>query len=180
MHLADMLLTLSHLLPLSLFLFLSLLFVLHRFLHMQITCLALCHNVTPVLESDGSTTYQAASPDEVALVKLTESVGLRLIHRDIHTMRLLAPYGIEEEYEILHIFPFTSETKRMGIILRKKNSVSHIHQYSTSLAFSPLDRVVSLAMRTMYHCLMLTGFVLSSLLLSIFCFSLGVYVSASI
>jgi phospholipid-translocating ATPase len=32
--------------------------------------------------------------------------------------------GIEEEYEILNCFPFSSETKRMGIILRyKKNGL---------------------------------------------------------
>ncbi|KAI0282657.1 hypothetical protein BC826DRAFT_1064313, partial [Russula brevipes] len=38
--------------------------------------LALCHNVTPVTNDDGSVTYQASSPDEVAIVKWTESVGV--------------------------------------------------------------------------------------------------------
>ncbi|KAI6095757.1 hypothetical protein F5141DRAFT_1157040 [Pisolithus sp. B1] len=44
--------------------------------------LALCHNVTPVTNDDGSLTYQASSPDEVAIVKWTESVGLTLVFRD--------------------------------------------------------------------------------------------------
>ena len=33
-------------------------------------------------------------------------------------MRLRAPSGEVEEYEILLIFPFTSESKRMGIIVK--------------------------------------------------------------
>ena len=31
---------------------------------------------------------------------------------------MLTPVGQFERYTILHIFPFTSETKRMGIIVR--------------------------------------------------------------
>ncbi|GBC24336.2 aminophospholipid-transporting P-type ATPase [Rhizophagus irregularis DAOM 181602=DAOM 197198] len=51
--------------------------------------LALCHNVTPVIESDDSeVTYQASSPDEVAIVKWTEHVGLTLVFRDINEMHL--------------------------------------------------------------------------------------------
>ena len=44
--------------------------------------LSLCHNVTPVKNDDGTVTYQASSPDEVAIVKWTESVGLILTFRD--------------------------------------------------------------------------------------------------
>ena len=106
-----------------------------------VKALALCHNVTPVLPTGGETevTYQASSPDEVAIVKWTESVGLVLVDRDLNTMRLefAGQYGprkvsspnirndghsqagpISFEYEILQVFPFTSETKRMGIIVR--------------------------------------------------------------
>src|SRR5579862_4284831 len=56
-----------------------------------VLALALCHNVTPTLEDDNGksiTTYQASSPDEIAIVKWTESVGLRLVHRDRKGMTL--------------------------------------------------------------------------------------------
>ncbi|KAI8049231.1 hypothetical protein BDF22DRAFT_195005 [Syncephalis plumigaleata] len=80
--------------------------------------LALCHNVTPIeSDIDGSITYQAASPDEVAIVRWTASVGLRLAARDLHSITLTAPDG-QHTYTVLDIFPFTSETKRMGIIVR--------------------------------------------------------------
>jgi len=83
-----------------------------------VSALALCHNVTPVVEDDGTSTYQAASPDEVALVRFAEQAGLKLSSRTANSMSLLNPLGDVEAYDILNIFPFTSETKRMGIIVR--------------------------------------------------------------
>jgi phospholipid-translocating ATPase len=55
-------------------------------------------------------------------VSWTENVGLTLIKRDLNTIVLRAPENNLLEYEILQIFPFTSETKRMGIILRDKQN----------------------------------------------------------
>ena len=63
-------------------------------------------------------TYQASSPDEVAIVKWTESVGLTLTFRDRTRIELQSPTGSKLVYEVLEIFPFTSESKRMGIIIR--------------------------------------------------------------
>lgn len=84
--------------------------------------LALCHNVTPVSNDDGSLTYQASSPDEVAIVKWTESVGLTLVFRDRTRMELQTPTGTRLSYDILELFPFTSESKRMGIVVRETQS----------------------------------------------------------
>jgi magnesium-transporting ATPase (P-type) len=33
-------------------------------------------------------------------------------------MTILNPLGVKENYKILAIFPFTSESKRMGILVR--------------------------------------------------------------
>ena len=55
---------------------------------------------------------------QVALVKWTESVGLALVERDLTSLCLETPDGQSLRYDILQIFPFTSETKRMGIIVR--------------------------------------------------------------
>ncbi|KAG9511208.1 putative phospholipid-transporting ATPase IIB, partial [Fragariocoptes setiger] len=109
-------------------------------LHSGVLALALCHNVTPSYESDFDNisnsqnggdpssvsiplrprgmTYQAASPDEVALVQWTERVGLALVDRDINHMKLRNPHGQIIQFDILQIFPFSSETKRMGIIVK--------------------------------------------------------------
>lgn len=67
-------------------------------------------------------TYQASSPDEVALVQWTERVGLALVHRDLNSMKVRTPLGTILTYDILQIFPFSSESKRMGIIVRDTNT----------------------------------------------------------
>ncbi|XP_034852131.1 probable phospholipid-transporting ATPase IIB isoform X3 [Mirounga leonina] len=108
--------------------------------HDAVKAIALCHNVTPVYEpragvtaeaeyaeadqdfSDGNRTYQAASPDEVALVQWTESVGLTLVSRDLASMQLRTPSGQILTYCILQMFPFTSESKRMGVIIRDEST----------------------------------------------------------
>lgn len=86
-----------------------------------VLALALCHNVTPTTEEvDGTntTTYQASSPDEIAIVKWTESVGLRLSYRDRKSIILQSTDTGHEvvRARILDLFPFTSEGKRMGIV----------------------------------------------------------------
>jgi phospholipid-translocating ATPase len=100
-----------------------------------VVSLALCHNVrlqyyiarrflisssqvTPVFNEDGTITYQASSPDEVAIVKWTESIGLTLVFRDRTRMELQTPTGARLAFDILDLFPFTSESKRMGIVVR--------------------------------------------------------------
>lgn len=108
--------------------------------HEAVTAIALCHNVTPVYESragvtgeteyaevdqdfsDENRTYQASSPDEVALVQWTESIGLTLVNRDLTSMQLRTPGGQILTYCVLQMFPFTSEGKRMGIIVRDEST----------------------------------------------------------
>lgn len=88
-----------------------------------VLALALCHNVTPTeeeVEGEKITTYQASSPDEIAIIKWTEAVGLRLVHRDRKRMTLESVDSGRTvvRVKILEIFPFTSDSKRMGIIVQ--------------------------------------------------------------
>jgi phospholipid-translocating ATPase len=88
-----------------------------------VLALALCHNVTPTVEEENGhniTSYQASSPDEIAIVKWTEAVGLRLVHRDRKGMLLQSVDTGRSvvRVRILEVFPFTSEGKRMGIIVQ--------------------------------------------------------------
>ncbi|KAI1391271.1 phospholipid-translocating P-type ATPase [Hypoxylon trugodes] len=88
-----------------------------------VLALALCHNVIPTIEEEDGrthTSYQASSPDEIAIVRWTESVGLRLAYRDRKRMVLESTETGKTvvQVEILDIFPFTSDGKRMGIIVR--------------------------------------------------------------
>jgi phospholipid-translocating ATPase len=89
----------------------------------NIPCPPCVFQVTPVMnEGESEITYQASSPDEVAIVKFTESVGLTLISRDRTFITLRTPTGVSETYQVLDIFPFTSESKRMGILIREADT----------------------------------------------------------
>ena len=89
----------------------------------MIYALCLCHNVTPVYPDANDRSkkeFQASSPDEIALVKFAEEMGMLLLYRDETYIKLRNPNGDLEEYDILQNFPFKSETKRMGIVIRHR------------------------------------------------------------
>lgn len=87
-----------------------------------VQALSVCHNVTPVISED-EVTYQASSPDEVAIVRWTECVGMKLYKRNRMTITIRDPLNDEQDYQVLHMFPFTSDTKRMGIIVRYDDEI---------------------------------------------------------
>ena len=83
-----------------------------------ITALCLCNNVTPIYNmSTNEYDYQASSPDEIALVKFTSELNMQLKYRDDTDIILQDCNNYEEKFKILALFPFSSETKRMGIVL---------------------------------------------------------------
>jgi phospholipid-translocating ATPase len=88
--------------------------------YFAVLSLALCHNVTPTVSEENVISYQASSPDEIALVQWTATIGLTVIYRDASLIKLKMPDDVVFEFDILDIFPFTSESKRMGIIVREK------------------------------------------------------------
>ena len=85
-----------------------------------ITAMLLCNNVTPVVDEKDKEkiTYQASSPDEIALVKFAETLNMKLIYRTDKSLKIKDAAGTIEEFEVLANFPFSSDTKRMGIILK--------------------------------------------------------------
>jgi phospholipid-transporting ATPase len=91
-------------------------------------CVALCQTVIPELpenEDIRQVTYQAASPDEAALVLAAKNVGLIFHSRTLDTITVSnylgtdrGKEGKEETFEILHVFEFDSTRKRMSVLLR--------------------------------------------------------------
>lgn len=87
-----------------------------------ILCIALCHTCLPERTEDGRLEFQAASPDELALVKAAQDLGLVLIDRPTGSIVLVhsAPDGgqITETYQTLDVIEFSSQRKRMSIVVR--------------------------------------------------------------
>ncbi|KAM9367416.1 phospholipid-transporting ATPase IC [Phaethornis superciliosus] len=76
--------------------------------------LAICHTVM-VDTSDGQLYYQAASPDEGALVTAARNFGYVFLSRTQNTVTI-SEMGIERTYDVLAILDFNSDRKRMSVI----------------------------------------------------------------
>jgi phospholipid-translocating ATPase len=73
--------------------------------------------------------YEASSPDEIAMVKFAAVCGIHLRSREVVNsgdvegqMVLDTDYGQQLRYDILKTFPFSSERKCMGIVVRDKET----------------------------------------------------------
>ncbi|XP_040903866.1 probable phospholipid-transporting ATPase IA isoform X2 [Toxotes jaculatrix] len=80
------------------------------------TMMAICHTAVPE-RMDGKITYQAASPDEGALVRAARNLGFVFSGRTPDSV-IVEMLGTEEKYELLHVLEFTSARKRMSVIMR--------------------------------------------------------------
>ena len=68
------------------------------------------------------TYFNSIFSSKVALVQWSEEMGLALIERTLTSLKLRTPDVEIVGYTILQIFPFTSETKRMGIIVKDEKT----------------------------------------------------------
>ncbi|TKA79649.1 hypothetical protein B0A55_03429 [Friedmanniomyces simplex] len=92
----------------------------------MILSMALCHTCLPERDGDGddALSYQASSPDELALVQAARDLGFVAYERDIATLVLKTyPNGLlappeYERYEVLDVIEFSSKRKRMSIVVR--------------------------------------------------------------
>ncbi|NWS06057.1 AT8B1 ATPase, partial [Motacilla alba] len=79
--------------------------------------LAICHTVMADT-SDGQLHYQAASPDEGALVTAARNFGYVFLSRTQNTITI-SEMGVERTYDVLAILDFNSDRKRMSVIVRE-------------------------------------------------------------
>lgn len=84
--------------------------------NMSLTVLMASHVFSLALES-GQLNYQAASPDEGALVNAARNFGFAFLARTQNTITI-SELGTERTYSVLAILDFNSDRKRMSIIGR--------------------------------------------------------------
>ncbi len=79
-------------------------------------CLALCH--TAFTEEKGEEIiYQASSPDEMALISAARYYKYIFLKREVGNKMIIEIQGKKYEYNISHILEYTSERKRMSVIV---------------------------------------------------------------
>nr|XP_033802256.1 phospholipid-transporting ATPase IA isoform X4 [Geotrypetes seraphini] len=81
-----------------------------------LTMMAVCHTAVPEHDGDGII-YQAASPDEGALVRAAKQLQFVFTGRTPDSV-IIESLGQEEKYELLNVLEFTSNRKRMSVIVR--------------------------------------------------------------
>ncbi|KAL3419672.1 phospholipid-translocating P-type ATPase [Phlyctema vagabunda] len=108
--------------------------------------IAICHTCLPETDDEGNITFQAASPDELALVRAAQDLGYILIERSAGSMKIkFTDDATEEEYQILDVIEFSSKRKRMSIIVRFPNGSLCIFCKGADSALQPLLKLAGLA-----------------------------------
>jgi len=82
-----------------------------------LTLLATCHTVIPEQDDEGKIKYQAASPDEGALVEGARDLGYTFVARKPRSV-IIEVEGQRLEFELLAVCEFNSTRKRMSTIYR--------------------------------------------------------------
>ena len=80
--------------------------------------LSVCHTVIPEVNEDDGIYYNAASPDEKALVEAAAKYGYVFVARKPESVTIRTVEGREEVYQILNVIEFTSTRKRMSVVIR--------------------------------------------------------------
>jgi phospholipid-translocating ATPase len=112
-----------------------------------ILAMALCHTCLPEVK-DGKVDFQAASPDELALVRAAQELGFLVIQRSTQTvtLRISAEGGHRERsYQILDVIEFSSKRKRMSIIVRCPDGRIWLLTKGADSAILPRLRMADLA-----------------------------------
>ncbi|XP_058870812.1 phospholipid-transporting ATPase IC [Acipenser ruthenus] len=79
--------------------------------------LSVCHTVM-VEEKDGVLLYQAASPDEEALVTAARNLGFVFLSRTQDSVTV-SELGVERHYHVLAMLDFSSQRRRMSVLVRE-------------------------------------------------------------
>ena len=94
-------------------------------MHYYMLNLALCNTAMidvlhPSVE-EGIPIFQSESPDEIALIDAAARCGYVMKSRSADTI-ILSIFGEDQVFRILAVLPFTSDRKRMGVMLRSEDN----------------------------------------------------------
>jgi phospholipid-transporting ATPase len=82
--------------------------------------LALCHSII-VENKNGEISYNASSPDELALVNAAKYFGVEFAERTEDNYMIIKYNDGTLKYKLLNIFEFNSDRKRMSVIIKDQN-----------------------------------------------------------
>ena len=92
--------------------------ILEKDIDLFFTLINVCHTVIAEKVDDGNITFNAASPDERSLIEGASKYGFRFIDRDSRFIFIEVPDKTTQRYEVLNVIEFTSDRKRMSVIVK--------------------------------------------------------------
>ena len=99
--------------------------------------LSICHTI---IIDQKTSKYNAASPDELALVNAAKQFGFEFEGYDKDDKMIINAMGQRKLYEVLHIGEFTSARKRMSIIVRdERGNIRLLCKGADSIVFDRLS-----------------------------------------
>ncbi|KAL8735980.1 MAG: hypothetical protein Q9166_000542 [cf. Caloplaca sp. 2 TL-2023] len=114
--------------------------------------LALCHTCLPERNEQQEIEYQAASPDEIALVQGAQELGYMVVDRQAKTITIQSTATGKpdhepriELYHILDVIEFSSVRKRMSVIVRMPDQRICVFCKGADTTIIQLLRLASLA-----------------------------------
>jgi phospholipid-transporting ATPase len=78
--------------------------------------LALCHTII-IEKKNGKTSYNASSPDELALVNAARFFGVKFEDRDEESRMYINFKGERQVWKLLNLIEFNSTRKRMTVVV---------------------------------------------------------------
>ncbi|KAL8683886.1 MAG: hypothetical protein Q9186_000229 [Xanthomendoza sp. 1 TL-2023] len=115
-------------------------------------CLALCHTCLPEWNKKQEVEYQAASPDEIALVRAAQELGYMVVDRQAKTITIksnvIGKPDLQPQldvYQVLDVIEFSSLRKRMSVIVRMPDQRICIMCKGADTTITQLLRLAGLA-----------------------------------
>ena len=70
--------------------------------------------------------YNASSPDELALVNFCRNLGFVYEGIGVDDYITININGLSEQYLLVYLFEFSSDRKRMSVLLQKKGETDYL------------------------------------------------------
>ena len=116
-----------------------------------ILALALCHTCIPEEDDQGNISFQAASPDELALVTAAQELGYVVTDRQSKSITIKTyPNGqdadpVYDVYEVMDVIEFSSARKRMSVVVKLPDQCLCLFTKGADVALHKLMRLADLA-----------------------------------
>ncbi|OQS03993.1 P-type ATPase (P-ATPase) Superfamily [Thraustotheca clavata] len=118
-------------------------------IHEFLVLLMICNTAIPQAQDDGGILYQSSSPDEQALCAAARDLEFSLERRS-GSMCYTSIRGESVTFEILHVLEFTSDRKRMSVIVKSSDD-SSIRLYCKGADDVILERLCATQVQGVVH-----------------------------